>query len=202
LHNLAYREAKGEYLLLLAADAEVVNANWIELLLNQAQRPEVGVVGAKLIDREGSVTQAGLILGLNAGVGSPFVGEKKDSRGYMQRLVVEQNVSAVSSACLMIRKQLYDAVGGMDEEHFADTFGDVDLCLKVADAGFLTVWTAQVQILHPGTLPDAPAVLAALRDKWHARFEQDSAYNQNLALTGKGFTLGEPTSVNWAQLLA
>ncbi|WPN56510.1 TIGR00180 family glycosyltransferase [Pseudomonas sp. P9_31] len=202
LHNLAYREAKGEYLLLLAADAEVVNANWIELLLNQAQRPEVGVVGAKLIDREGNVTQAGLILGLNAGLGSPFVGEKKDSRGYMQRLVVEQNVSAVSSACLMIRKQLYDAVGGMDEEHFADSFGDVDLCLKVADAGFLTVWTAQVQILHPGTLPDAPAVLAALCDKWQARFEQDSAYNQNLALTGKGFTLGEPTSVNWAQLLA
>lgn len=202
LLNLAVERAQGEYLVLLAADAEVVNANWIEALLNQAQRPEVGVVGAKLVDANGNVTGAGLILGLNGGVASPFAGEKKDAQGYMRRLVVEQNYQAVSGACLMIRKQVFDDVGGLDQEHFDEAYADVDLCLKVADAGLLTVWTPQVQITHPGTLPDNPQAAAALRDKWQARFEQDSAYNQNLALTGKGFTLGEPTSIDWAQLLA
>lgn len=88
----------------------------------------------------------------------------------------------------MIRKQVFDDVGGLDQEHFDEAYADVDLCLKVADAGLLTVWTPQVQITHPGTLPDNPQAAAALRDKWPARFEQDSAYNQNLALTGKGFT--------------
>jgi GT2 family glycosyltransferase len=186
----------------LAADAEVVNANWIEALLNQAQRPEVGVVGAKLVDREGSVTGAGLILGLNGGIVSPFIGEKKDASGYMRRLLVEQNYAAVSGACLMIRKEVFDALGGLDREHFDDVYADVDLCLKVADAGLLTVWTPQVQVTHPGTLPDAPQAVAALRDKWQARFAHDEAYNNNLALTGKGFALGEPAPVNWAQLLA
>lgn len=202
LLNQAVAQAQGEYLILLAEDAEVVNANWIEALLNQAQRPEVGVVGAKLVDREGSVTGAGLILGLNDGVASAFIGEKKDAPGYMHRLLVEQNYSAVSDACLMVRKEVFDALGGLDEDHFEQAYADVDFCLKVADAGLLTVWTPQVQIAHPGTLPDHPQAAAALRDKWQSRFEQDSAYNQNLALTGKGFTLSKPTSVNWAQLLA
>lgn len=202
LLNLASSQAQGEYLLFLASDAEVVNANWLEGLLNQAQRPEVGVVGAKLLARDGSVTGAGLILGLNGEVGSPFVGEKKDAAGYMQRLKVEQNYSAVSGACLMIRKEVFDALEGLDEEHFDEAFADVDLCLKVAEAGLLTVWTPQVQIAHPGTLPGNPQAAAALRDKWHARLEHDGAYNQNLALTGKGFNLSDTSGVNWAQLLA
>jgi hypothetical protein len=102
----------------------------------------------------------------------------------------------------MIRKDLFDAVGGLDEEHFQEAFADIDLCLKVADAGYLTVWSPQAQLLHPGLLPDAPELAAALRDKWQARFAQDVAYNQNLSLTGKGFTLGDASSVNWSQLLA
>jgi len=202
LLNQAVAQAQGEYLILLAEDAEVVNANWVEALLNQAQRPEVGVVGAKLVDREGSVTGAGLILGLEDGVASAFIGEKKDAPGHMHRLLVEQNYSAVSDACLMVRKEVFDALGGLDEEHFEQAYADVDFCLKVADAGLLTVWTPQVQIAHPGTLPDDPQAAAALRDKWQARFAQDAAYNPNLSLAGKGFTLGDAASVNWAQLLA
>jgi GT2 family glycosyltransferase len=93
-------------------------------------------------------------------------------------------------------------VGGLDEVTFADGFSDVDLCLKAGQAGYLTVWTPLVQVLHNGNLPQAPESLAALREKWSAAFAQDSAYNANLALTGKGFTLGESTPINWAQLLA
>ncbi|MGY3256619.1 TIGR00180 family glycosyltransferase [Pseudomonas chlororaphis] len=202
LYNAASQEARGEYLVLLAADGEVVNADWMESLLNQAQRPEVGIVGARLVDAKGATTSAGLVLGLNGHLGAAFAGEPKGASGYLNGLLAEQDYSAVSGACLMIRKDVYNAVGGLDEEHFAEAFADVDLCLKVADAGLLTVWTPQVQILHPGILADDTQVAAALRDKWQARFEHDVTYNQNLSLTGKGFTPGAPASVDWAQLLA
>jgi glycosyltransferase domain-containing protein len=202
LNNFACAEARGDYLVLLSAESEVVNANWLESLVNQAQRPEVGIVGAKLMDIRGVTTQAGLILGLNGALDSAFIGERKDAKGYMNGHQVEQNYSAVSGACLMIRKDLFEAVGGLDEEHFDDAFGDVDLCLKVADAGYLIVWTPQAQLLHPGVLPESPQARAALQDKWKARFAQDAAYNQNFSLTGKGFTLGDASSVNWSQLLA
>ena len=202
LYNEACRQAQGEYLVLLAPDSEVVNPTWLESLLNQAQRPEVGVVGAKLQDRDGNVTQAGLILGMNDGVGCAFAGEPKEARGYLDRLVLEQNYSAVSALCLMIGKALFDEVGGLDEGVFADAFSDVDLCLKAGQAGYLVVWTPQVQVIHPGTLPEAPQALEALREKWPGALSHDLAYNQNLAMTGKGFTLGTARSVNWAQLLA
>ncbi|MED7668606.1 TIGR00180 family glycosyltransferase [Pseudomonas moraviensis subsp. stanleyae] len=202
LYNAASEQAQGEYLVLLAADSEVVNPNWIDSLLNHAQRPEVGVVGAKLVDRDGKVAQAGLILGLNDGVGSPFIGEKHKAEGYMQRLAVEQNYSAVSKVCLMIGKDMFNALGGLDEVTFAAGYADVDLCLKAGQAGYLTVWTPLVQVLHTGELPQAPAALAALREKWPDAFAQDPAYNANLAMSGKGFTLGENASINWAQLLA
>ena len=199
--NAASSQALGEYLVLLAQDSEVVNPNWIESLLNQALRPEVGVVGAKLYSRDSKVSQAGLILGLNGGVGSPFVGEKTEAKGYMQRLAVEQNYSAVSAVCLMVRKAFFEAVGGLDEGEFAEAFADVDLCLKIGQLGGLVSWTPQVQVLHPGLLPEAPQALAALREKWAANFQHDSAYNPHLSLTGKGFSLGSANPVGWAQLL-
>ncbi|MBV4469528.1 glycosyltransferase family 2 protein [Pseudomonas siliginis] len=202
LFNAASRQARGEYLVLLAADAEVVNPNWLDSLLNHALRPEVGVVGPKLIDRDRKISQAGLILGLNGGVDSPFVGEDHDADGYLHRLAVEQNYSAVSSVCLMVRKELYEALGGLDESTFAEGFGDVDLCLSAGQAGYLTVWTPAVQVIHQGGMPDAPQALLALREKWPAAFVQDQAYNANLSLKGKGFVLDDNASLDWAQLLA
>jgi glycosyltransferase domain-containing protein len=201
LYNAASQQAQGEYLVLLAADSEVVNPNWLESLLNHAQRPEVGVVGPKLIDRDGKVTQAGLVLGMNGGVGSAFVGEKHDAEGYLHRLALEQNYSAVSKVCLMVRKALFDELDGLDNVTFADGLSDVDLCLRAGQAGYLTVWTPLVQVIHSGEVPQVPQALDALRDKWAAAFAQDQAYNANLALNGKGFTLGESASVNWAQML-
>ncbi|MHC5134428.1 glycosyltransferase family 2 protein [Pseudomonas glycinis] len=202
LFNAASRQARGEYLVLLAADAEVVNPNWLDSLLNHALRPEVGVVGPKLIDRDRKISQAGLILGLNGGVDSPFVGEDHDADGYLHRLAVEQNYSAVSSVCLMVRKELYEALGGLDESTFAEGFSDVDLCLSAGQAGYLTVWTPAVQVIHQGGMPDAPQALLALREKWPAAFVQDQAYNANLSLKGKGFVLDDNASLDWAQLLA
>ncbi|SCW96230.1 MULTISPECIES: TIGR00180 family glycosyltransferase [unclassified Pseudomonas] len=202
LYNWASTEAKGDYLVMLSAQSQVVNANWLDSLLNQAQRPEVGIVGSKQMDIRGITTQAGLVLKPDGQVASVFVGERKDAKGYLNGHQVEQNYSAVSGVCLMIRKDLFEAVGGLDEEHFAEAFADIDLCLKAADAGYLTVWTPQAQMLHPGTLAEAPQAADALQDKWQARFEHDAARNPNLALTGTGFALGTATAVDWARLLA
>jgi GT2 family glycosyltransferase len=102
----------------------------------------------------------------------------------------------------MVRKELFDAVGGMDQVHFANALADVDLCLKVGQAGYLTVWTPSVQLVHAGSMPDAPETLAALQDKWSGAFAHDLAYNKNLQLTGKGFSLARADGSHWAELLA
>ena len=109
LVNAASVEATGEYLVLLAADAEVVNANWLELLLNQAQRPEVGVVGAKLVDAGGKVSQGGLMLGRDGRIHAAYVGLGKDEGGYLSQALAEQNYPAVSDACLICLLYTSDA---------------------------------------------------------------------------------------------
>lgn len=201
LYNAACRQANGEFLVLLDSAADIVNPNWLESLLNHAQRPEVGVVGAKLINDQGYVAQAGLLLGFDAGVGAAFAGAAKDAVGYMHRLVVDQNYSAVSATCLMIGKAVFNAVGGLDEDQFSTALSDVDLCLKVGQAGYLVVWTPYVQVTHPGTVVQPSATLAALREKWPGNFSHDLAYNQNLTQSGTSFTLGAGTAFNWAPLL-
>jgi glycosyltransferase domain-containing protein len=192
LYNAASAEAKGDYLVLLAAEAEVVNANWIEALLNQAQRPEVGVVGGKLLDADGKLTQAGLWLGGDDGVAPAHAGEVADAKGYLNRLVVEQNCLAVSASCMMVRSEVFRALDGLDETAFANAYADVDLCLKVAATGLLTVWTPQVQVIHPGVVAADPAALAALRAKWSEHWPAE-AQGQALA-PGKA-------ALDWAGLI-
>jgi glycosyltransferase domain-containing protein len=200
--NTVATQARGDYLVLLAGDSQIVSPNWVGSLLNQAARPEVGAVGGKLIDEEGKVTQAGLILGFEGGVASPFVGLDKNEDGYMSRARLEQNLSAVSATCMMVRKALYDAVGGLDEGPFAQAFADVDLSLKIGQTGHLIVWAPQVHILHPGALSDDALALSALREKWADAFAQDPAYNSNLALTGKAYSLGQASGGHWQEFLA
>jgi glycosyltransferase domain-containing protein len=202
LYNAASQQAQGEYLVLLSTDSEVVNPNWIDALLNHGMRPEVAVVGPKLVDRDGAVTNAGLILGMNGGVGSAFVGEPKEASGYLQRLVLEHNYSAVSGACVMVRKALFESVGGLDETDFGDAYAVVDFCLKIGQKGYLTVWTPQVQVYHPGSTAQAPSALARLQDKWAGAFAHDLAYNQNLSLSGRGFTVDTASTADWSQLIA
>lgn len=202
LYNAASQQAQGEYLVLLSADSEVVNPNWIDALLNHAMRPEVAVVGPKLIDRDGTVTGAGLILGMNGGVGSAFIGEPREASGYMQRLMLEQNYSAVSAACLMVRKSLFQSTGGLDEAHYGDAYAVVDFCLKIGQSGFLTVWTPQVHVVHPGETKQAPAALARLQADWTTAFAHDLAYNQSMSLSGQGFDLDTTSRADWMALIA
>jgi glycosyltransferase involved in cell wall biosynthesis len=191
--------AQGEYLLLLSAEAVAVSDSWLEELLNHAQRPEVGVVGGKLLSGDGRIDQAGLLLGLRGPAGRAFAGEAMDSAGYLQRLQVDQNYSAVSDACLMVRAEIYHQVGGLDTALSA--YRDVDFCLRVRSAGYLTVWAAHAVLMHDHVYRE-PDV--AEQDAFYERhlpvIARDPAYNRNLALSGRGFDLEADAGLTWRPL--
>ncbi len=197
--NRAAEQARGEYLLLLGGDAAIVNADWLDELLNHAQRPEVGVVGGKLLTPGGRIAQAGLLLGLNGPATPAFAGESMEAAGYLHRLQVDQNYSAVGEACLMIRAELFQQLGGLDAQLAA--FRDVDLCLRVRAAGYLTVWAANAIVLHEVEQPRADvAAEDQLYERYLPQLANDTAYNRNLALSGRGFDLESDVSLTWRPL--
>lgn len=211
INNFAAAQARGEYLILLNNDTAVLQEDWIEALLNHAQRPEVGIVGAKLHYPDGRIQHAGVVLGLRGPADHAFIGEAVDAPGYMQRLQVDQNYTAVTAACLMIRKSLYDDVGGLDEQDFKVSYNDVDLCLKAHKAGYLTVWTPYARLMHEGSVSqntvDKTAMDAkierfegeqrAMYRKWLPQLACDPAYNRNLNLDGQGYDLDHTRHHAW-----
>jgi GT2 family glycosyltransferase len=211
INNFAVGHAHGEYLVLLNNDTAIIQEDWLDELLNHAQRPEVGIVGAKLLYPSGYIQHAGVIAGLGGPAGHPFIGLPAAAHGYMQRLIVDQNYSVVTAACLMIRRSVYDDVAGMDEEHFKVSYNDVDLCLKVGAQGYLTIWTPRVVLIHEGsvsqTQTDRASFAAKLKRftaeqhamyrKWLPTLANDPAYNRNLSNTGNGFDLEGRTEWSW-----
>lgn len=211
MNNLGAREARGDYLVLLNNDTAIVQGDWLDALLNHAQRPEVGVVGAKLLYPSGQVQHAGLLLGLHGMAGYPFSGAEADAPGYMHRLEIDQNYSAVSAACLMVRRALYDELGGMDAEAFPLICGDMDLCLRARTAGYLTVWTPHAVLLHEkgATLTSMPPegfdqqrerAQDEMYRRWLPALAHDPAYNRNLSLQSTEFTVETDTRLNWNPL--
>lgn len=215
INNLAARQARGDYLVLLNNDTAVIDEGWLDNLLNHALRPEVGIVGAKLLYPDGCIQHAGVVLGLRGPAEHPFIGEPMSTAGYMHRLQVDQNYSAVTAACLMIRRSVYDQVGGLDEDVFKVSYNDVDLCLKVGSEGYLIVWTPHAVLLHEGSVSQRNvdttpierkserfiAEQDAMYQKWLPLLARDPAYNRNLALSGKGFELEADVSLNWRPLV-
>lgn len=199
--NQAALNADGEYLLLLRSGVAVIEPDWLDALMNHGQRAEVGVVGARTVNAEGRVTHAGLVLGLQGPAAGVFLGEPLDAPGYMQRLQVDLNMSAVADSCLLVRKSLFMQVGGMDAEHFADQGADVDLCLRVSDTGHLVVWTPRATLLHGVEKKVMPvATEDALYARWLPRLARDPAYNPNFSLSQPGgFKLADP-QISWRPL--
>ena len=211
INNFAAEQARGEYLILLNNDTAVLHDNWIEALLNHAQRPEVGIVGAKLHYPDGRIQHGGVVLGLRGPADHPFIGQPMDADGYMHRLRVDQNYTAVTAACLMIRKSVFAEVGGFDEQDFKVSYNDVDLCLKVQQAGYLTVWTPYARLMHVGSVSqtkvDKTAQEAkqkrfqgeqnAMYRKWLRQLARDPAYSVNLSIDGTGFELDSLRGKAW-----
>ncbi|UCJ14700.1 glycosyltransferase [Pseudomonas sp. MM211] len=202
LINQAAQQAHGDYLLLLSADAAAISDDWLDELLNHGQRPEVGCVGAKLLSADGKIFQASLILGLEGPVGRPYTGEPMDAPGYMQRLQVAQNSSAVGHDCLLVEKALFFTLGGLSESEIPFRFAGADLCLKARQAGYLTVWTPFSQLMLDRA--DSSRGTAAEHDdmyaKWLPILARDPAYNPNFSLSQPGgFKLAD-TALSWRPL--
>lgn len=203
--NLGVKNSDGEFLLLLNNDTEVITRNFIEEMLMYAQRGDVGAVGAKLYYEDYTIQHAGIVIGLGAHrtAGHTHYGLVKDNLGYMGRLCYAQDVSAVTGACLMVSRENYDLVGGLDES-FAVALNDVDLCLKLREKGLLNIFTPFAELFHyesrsRGTdLADKNAVngarydeeAARFREKWAALLEAgDPYYNPNFSLDHSNYTL-------------
>ena len=201
LCNQAALNTLGEYLLLLRAEVAVLDAGWLDALMNHALRPEVGAVGPRLVDSDGKITHAGLVLGLRGPASSPFVGEAADAPGYMQRLQVDHNPSALGDACLLVRKSVFVELGGLDAGALDGQAAVIDFCLRLADGGHLLVWTPSATLLHacePGGM--TVEVEDTLYQRWLPRLARDAAYNANFSLVRKGgFQLTDP-QISWRPL--
>ncbi len=199
--NVAAGQASSPFLLFLRADVAALQPHWLDALLNHALRPEVGVVGGKTIAADGSITHAGLVPGLLGSGGRAFAGMPMDAPGYMHRLQVAQDYTAVSDSCLLIGAELFAGLDGFDHATFAEHGADVDLCLRARQRGYLTVWTPDALLLHSvqaAPLPE-PAE-SALLERWLPALARDPAYNPSLRLdVPGGFRLGE-SDFSWQPL--
>lgn len=147
INNFGVANCDGEYILLLNNDTEVIKEKWLEELVMHAQRPEVGIVGGKLYYPDDTIQHAGIVVGVNGVADHIGKGYGRYENGHMGRLLIKQNVSAVTGACLMIRRNVYEEVQGLTED-FAVAFNDIDLCLKVREKGYLIVFNPYVELYH------------------------------------------------------
>lgn len=148
INNYAVRHARGSVLTLLNNDVEVVTAGWLSNMVAHATRPEIGCVGAKLLYPDGTIQHAGILLGVAGLAGHAHRHAPGGASGYLGRLQSVLNVSAVTGACLVVRRETFDEVGGLDEVGLSTAFNDVDFCLKVRAAGYLNLWTPDAVLIH------------------------------------------------------
>ena len=200
VNNYAVQFANGEILLFLNNDTEVVNNDWFERMIEHVARKEVGAVGAKLYYPNGTIQHAGLIIGLEGIAMSLHKFFPRDSSGYFGRLTAIQNLSAVTGACLMMRKEIFTEVGGFDEK-LSLAFNDVDLCLKIREKGYLIVWTPYVELYHHesktrgyedtfGKQMRFKTETDFFLDKWnHILTKGDPYYNPNLNFKKGDFSI-------------
>lgn len=202
VNNLGVFYAEGDYILLLNNDTEVITVNWMEELLMYAQRQDVGAVGAKLYYGDKTIQHAGVVIGLGAHrtAGHTHYKQHRQNLGYMGRLCYAQDVSAVTGACLLVKKSLYQEAGGLDEG-FAVSLNDVDFCLKLRQKGLLNVFTPFAELFHYESVSrglDDSGEKAARYDRESERFRQkwkevlakgDPYYNPNFSLDRSDFSL-------------
>ena len=202
VNNFGASFATGEYILLLNNDTEVITVNWLEELLMYAQREDVGAVGAKLYYPDKTIQHAGVVLALGAHrtAGHSHYKQPKANLGYMGRLCYAQNVSAVTGACLMVKKALFDEVGGLDEG-FAISLNDVDFCLKLREKGYLNVFTPFAECFHYESISRGLDDQGEKAERYNRESEQfrakwkdvleagDPYYNKNFSLDRSDFSL-------------
>ncbi len=191
--NAVAKTARGELLLFLNGSTVEMSAGSIAEMAGFGIQPEVGAVGAKLVYPDGIIKSAGLVIGLRGGVGSLFQGKKSTDLGNSYRLAVIQNVSAVPVDCLMVRRSVFDEIGGFDAESFPDSCGDVDLCLRLLEKGYRNVWTPWAEIVQSSRNEELDKQsLERLKVRWPDQFRLDKYFNPNLSLESVDLKLASP----------
>lgn len=190
INNIAAKEAKGNYFLFLNNDTEVINADWLKLMVSFAQQERIGCVGAKLLYPNNTIQHAGVILGLGGIAGHGHYGYPHGDLGYFGKLALNVDYLAVTAACLLMKKQDFEAVSGFDED-FTVAFNDVDLCLKVKKLGRDNVWLHEAELYHFESQTRGyddkgkkkkrfEKEKAMMEHKWSTLIENDPFYNPNL----------------------
>ena len=200
INNFGVKEAKGEYILLLNNDVEVINGDWLSQMLGYCQREEVGIVGARLYYEDDTIQHAGVVIGFGGIAGHTFVTLDEDSDLYQSRTKVACDYSAVTAACLMTKKKIYEEVGGL-EEAFKVAFNDIDFCLKVRATGKLVVYNANAKLHHYESKSRGAedtfekkerfnSEIKLFRSRWPEILENgDPYYNVNLTLDKADFSI-------------
>ncbi len=199
INNFGISHAKGEYILCLNNDITVISPDWMEELLANCQRPEVGIVGARLYYPDNTIQHAGIVLGMGGCAGSLFVGLARSRGGYLHKAALQQDLSAVTAACFMVKKEVFEKAGGF-EEKLAVAFNDVDFCLKVRHAGYLVVYDPYAELYHHESKTRGYENTEAkkrrfqeeieyMRCHWMPDILRDPYYNENLSLKASDYSL-------------
>lgn len=200
INNFGASHAKGEYLLLLNNDTEIIDGDCLEEMLGYCMREDVGAVGARLYYEDDTVQHAGVVIGFGGIAGHCFVMQPRGDSGYCHRIICAQNYSAVTAACMMVKKKAFDKVEGLSEE-LQVAFNDIDFCMKLRKAGYLIVYNPYAQLYHYESksrgLEDTPEKvarfnreIAAFEKRWPDILrEGDPYYNPNLSLDSQDFSL-------------
>lgn len=202
LNNAAAARSRSPLLAFVNDDVMVVEPDWLKALVALAAEPDIGAAGAKLFYPDGRIQHAGLVLGVGPQrvAGHEFRGAPGDSPGPQNRLVLAHEASAVTAACMVVERRKFEAVGGFDEVAFPVAFNDVDLCLRLGEAGYRTVWTPQARLLHLESATRGSdrteaaarrfaAEVGRMKSRWGSRLQADPYYNPNLTLLDESFSL-------------
>ena len=197
LNNLAAAECDSEYLLFLNDDTEGITEGWLDAMMELAARPEVGVVGAKLLYPDGSIQHAGVTMGLAEVCGHSFKGARGAQRHYYDFPDLIRNVSALTAACILLRKSVFEQVGGFEEATFPIAYNDIDLTLRIGAAGYRVLYTPHAQLFHYEALSKSdkelhphPVETLALKTRWKKVIARDPFYNPNLTRHRENWSLG------------
>jgi len=207
MNNMAVEQADGEIIGLLNNDLEVINPDWLTELVSHALRPDVGVVGARLWYPNDTLQHAGVVLGIGGVAGHAHKGFPRGHVGYCGRAALIQNFSAVTGACMLMRKENFLAVGGLNAQHLKIALNDVDLCLKINKLGLRVVWTPYAELYHHESASrgyeDTPEKMARyekerlyMKSQWPHHLLLDPAYSPNLTLDTQDFVFAWPPRVS------
>ncbi|MEW8206254.1 MAG: glycosyltransferase family 2 protein, partial [Candidatus Thiodiazotropha taylori] len=148
INNFAVKQASGELLCFMNDDIEVISPGWLDEMVSQGVRPEIGAVGARLWYPDGRLQHGGVVLGLGGVAGHAMKYTYEENRGYMGRSVLVQNYTAVTAACMLVRREVFESVDGFDEENLAVAFNDVDICIRIYQQGYNNLWTPYAEFYH------------------------------------------------------